>query len=210
MGAPALLAAWVLSTAPLLVADPGGVSRLGLGLAVWLAIAGLPSAAPRGRPSGGRGAAVLLAPVLALPPLAAAARLDGTLGSRWGALAAAAAWGLLLLVLLAASSRWASTSPARRATHAVAWLVLVPGVPLMIAVTAWVGVDAEWAPAWMRELAGWSPLGWAMDLAAERGRLSPGAAAGEIGPPIGALLVALLLCALGRGRRHGGEATRCR
>jgi len=200
-GTTGLAAAWVLSCAPLVLPAISPEIALSLGEAPRWALASLPWIAWLGLP-GRAGSLPLVNAALAAPPIAAGV---GSELSRGGdpsrlALPACAAFGMILA--LAAAADLASRVPARARAYALAWLLLVPGAPLLALCLGLGGAPSYGEPPrWLVLIAGASPLGWIA------GRASP--SAGE-GPAfagafsaLGACLVLLAIAGFGAGARRG-------
>jgi hypothetical protein len=168
----ALLTGSVL--APALEPALRGVSRLARAALPWLALSGLPAAGP-GREARRRWPTDL---ALALPALALGAWLDRRAGLGVGSAAALVGIALALVALLGEAGHRAGARPA---LHAVAWAVLVPAGPLLVA-----SLGRDPAP-WLTRA---SPLGWLWSQA--RIGAAPATAA-ELAAPLaaGALLLAL-------------------
>ena len=204
-GVPGLAAAWVLSCAPLVLPalSPdlglalGESSRAALAALPWIAWLGAPAAKGAGRRSGS-----LPTAALALPPIAAGIGLDLELGADTRALAVLAGGALAMIVALAFAAEIAARDPRRARWHAVAWLALVPGAPLLALCLGLGGAPTYGEPPrWLSAIARAGPLGWI----AARARSE---AAG--GPALAGALVALGVCLvlLAVARGSGREAPR--
>lgn len=207
-GATGLAAAWVLSCTPLvlpaisadLAHSLGDASRSALAALPWLAWLGLPG---RARPTAGRiGSGSLVNAALSAPPIAAGLGSDLSRGGDPGRLAIQAGLSFGLILALAAAAELASRVPARARAHALAWLVLVPGAPLLALCLGLGGAPAYGEPfRWLVLIAGASPLAW---IAA---RASPSTAEGPVLASalgaLGACLVLLAVAGLGAGARRG-------
>lgn len=196
-----LVAVWLLSCGPLLIpgaeAHLAGVSRLALSSLPWVACAGLPRAST---PESGLSWWVILA--ASLPPLALGLRLDLLAplaplaplanGERGDLVLLFAAILAFTGVLAGAAERAArETSTAR--LHAILWLALIPGFPLLRAALEWGGEPGFGRIAWLDVASDLSPLTWiASRLVAPAGRepLTLGPASWPRYP-----LVPLALCA---------------
>ncbi|MCH2105680.1 MAG: hypothetical protein MK291_03470 [Planctomycetes bacterium] len=146
----------LLLPVPGIEASLGASPRLAWCALVWVATLSLPQA-ERGsaRWSVGLG--------LGLCVLGLAAHLDRSRGVEVDALWAIAWPALLFAVLLAgAASKAQKTGTATR--HALLWLLLLPGAPLIShALTSWGGAPP---PGWLEFLAELSPLSWLAGCAA--------------------------------------------
>lgn len=201
MGPAALVLAWLVSLAPLMleregVLDLSGSSaqatpRLALCALAWIAVAGLPRATVGARDlRAWWGSFMACVPVLAL-----ALALDVERGSPWPRSASAIAWALGFIALSALAAEMARPRRVSSQLHAALWIALVPGLPLLQAALSFGARSGDsLAPAWSRSAAQSSPLYWA--LAAVDGSPSP------FGPVI--LLIALCLAAAFTSR--GGTA----
>jgi hypothetical protein len=192
-GATGLAAAWVLSCSPLvlpalsadLAGTLGDASRSALAALPWLAWLGLPGRARR---------TSLVDAALAVPPIAAGVGADLSRGGDPARLAAQAGLSIGMILALAAAAELAARVPARARAHAIAWLVLVPGAPLLALSLGLGGAPAYGEPhRWLATIAGTSPLAWIAS------RASPSEApvlASALGA-LGACLVLLAVSGLG-------------
>jgi hypothetical protein len=204
---------WLASILPLVFSGNGrwfsDVSRTALCALPWIVYAGLP------RRTAEDDRAPIASPwsivALALPPLALAVRLDLAAGiDRTGvSILAAASLAFALLLGFGAAGSAAGESSAR--VHAIAWLALVPGAPLLCAALERGGASAYGsAPGWLAFVAGASPLGW---IAREIGAAGVSSALVEGDAPRGVtraiapLCVSIALFALGQ-RATRARATR--
>lgn len=165
MAPRAILFAWVLSLAPLLL-ERGGALDLGalppdaspraaLVGWVWVALAGVPRAVVR-RFETANWAATIFA---ALPVLTLAGALDARAGASASAAIATWVFTLLLLSLLSLAADLAARPLASRALHAGLWFSLVVGLPLLVAAMEWGARSAfARAPSWLAAAALASPL----------------------------------------------------
>jgi hypothetical protein len=205
---------WFASAAPFLIepfTSPGrlaGVSRAALAALPWIAWAGL----PRARPSSAGGALLDLA--LCLPPIALGSWTDLASGIPRGDVVLVAASSALLVLALALAARWASRSrPALRA-HAITWLVLVAGIPLLCAALELGGAPLHGpVPAWMAWVARASPIAWIvarLDASAVMsGPASTSAVtSGSVAALAGVVLLALALLAIGAAGARKREEIR--
>jgi hypothetical protein len=140
---------------------------------------------------------------LALPCAALGLRLDVASGFELRERLVVAAVSLVLAILLAVAARRAARSPATHARHAIAWLVLVPGLPLLIVVLREAGLPLLGEPIGaLGAIASASPLAWLWRQIAERGD-ALGLAASQLarvgGPAL--VCVGLWLCSAGAGER---------
>lgn len=154
---------WLVSILPLVVPHSErwltGVSRTALCALPWLLYAGLPRAARAdSRPAAGESWAFL---ALALSPLALAASLDVAAGMDAGVvvLLALASFVFALCLHFGASGSAADEAGAR--AYALAWSVLVPGLPLLCAALERGGAPVYGrVPGWLGFVARASPLDW--------------------------------------------------
>ena len=198
MGRGALVAAWIGSLAPGLLAlllpagDLGQGSQLGWALVPWIALAGLPAWSA---PEFGTRATVTWG--LALPPLALAAALDHAADATWATwttLATVALPGLALIFLLALAAERGRERPL---AHGLVWLVLVPGATLC----SWsLGLGGAASPG-LEFLAQLSPLSWALERASTGVAGTPGELPAALGASLGPLAVAAV-CLLATARRR--------
>lgn len=194
----ALIVSWALGLLPLFpplaALFPRELSRVGLVLLPWIALAGIPDVPtpPRSRAARERSRELALCLALLGPALAAAWALDRSLGHAGAGIAAGAGAGLVLGLAWARSSAAHGVHEAR---YALAWLIGVPGLALLAGVLAAAGSEAGYLGA----LARTSPLGWAWWRAA--GGASPA------GAVIVVVLLALAGGAFARGSRAAGSAS---
>jgi hypothetical protein len=158
---------WLLSCLPVALpalwapaeASLGDASRLALAALPWLAWIGIP---------GGGGASWSTA-ALAAPPLAAALTVDRAHGRPLAGLAVVAVASLVMIGLLAAAGRrtaGAGENGPRARLAAVAWMLLVPGLPLLRSALESGGAPSFGAaPRWLAALADASPIAWAWQCA---------------------------------------------
>ncbi len=203
-----LAALWALSAAPL--AWPASAERLAdssrmvLAILPWLVAAGIPRGIPRDaepadRPAHNRWTSL----ALALPCAALGLRLDVASGFELRERLVVAAVSVVLAILLAVAARRAARSPATHARHAIAWLVLVPGLPLLIVALHEGGRPLLGEPIGvLGALASASPLAWLWRQIAESGDAF-GLAASQLarvgGPVLGC--VGLWLCSVAARER---------
>lgn len=183
--------AWVLSAGPFVLDASvfSGASRLALAALPWVACAGLPT-----RALGNVAREVAFECALFLPPLALGAALD----LAGGAARADVLWiggALLAFALgLAFASRAAAGQRRTRAWHALAWIVLVAGIPVLFGVLERFGtLGLSGAPAWLARIAETSPITWTV------GQLSSSARSSS--PPWLPLGLVLAFVALGIAAR---------
>jgi hypothetical protein len=216
-GATGLAFAWVLSCAPLvlpalwpeLAEALGDASRTALAAWPWIAWLGLPGRArtPGSAIGASRGSGWIATAALAAPALAAGAGLDLARGVDPRAVATLGLACAASIAALTAAAALASRSPARARAHAMAWLVLVPGTPMLAACLALGGAPSYGDPPFaLAALARASPLGWiagrALPAAADRPVLAGAAAA------FGVCLVLLAVAGAGVARARAAEAGR--
>jgi hypothetical protein len=180
---PALIAlAFAASAAPAVLAwIPGaelsGASQLGIALAAWLALAGVPMRGDRER---ARWASL----AFALPPIALAAAIDLRGGAALVNVATSLALGLAMIAALDIAAVRAGRSERGISLYDAAWVALVVG-SVCARFALEFGVGRHVAPRAISLAAGWSPLGWALAL----GGHGPAA-------PWGALAVTAILFAI--------------
>jgi hypothetical protein len=147
--------------------------------------------------------AIPLELVLLLPPLALGAWIDLAAGATPPQVGRVAITGAVLVTLLAAGARIASASGAASRRHAIAWIVLVAGIPLLHAALVLGGAPLFGrAAGWMEWLARASPIAWGIE--------SLRASAAPDHPAWGPLLVAIVLLAIGALGARDPDAARAR
>jgi hypothetical protein len=209
-------ATWLTSIAPLAIPDAehwfGGLSRAAFVALPWIAFAGLPrsESARELRRSSAASAAI----ALALPPLALGARLDIADGLDAGAVIALSLASVALAVVLWFAAESSARDSVHASRYALAWLVIVPGVPCLCAALERGGAPSfGGAPSWLAFAARASPLAWIVRASSDVGLAgSPASSAGgSVARVIGAapawtvsasvlapLCVCIVLFALGR------------
>lgn len=197
---------WLLSGAPMLLDrlleggfGPASASRLGLAFLPWIALAGLPR--PTLESQGERGFSSLAVTAFALPLLALGAGLDFATGRALADLLLMGGGGALLVALLAAGADAARPGERARASHALLWLILLPGSAALIAALRWgasPGTGSVWAP--LAELGRWNPLLW---IHGASGALESPSLLGAVRPLVAVALLALVPRLLAR---REGEA----
>jgi hypothetical protein len=212
--AAGLCLVWSISVASLFLPDAerwiSGLSRTGLCALPWIIYLGLPRVASRhaaGLPSTTARASTTA--WLALPPLALSARVDIAAGLETRAVLLLAAASAILATL----ALWAATMAARErraaAVHAIAWLALVMGTPLLCAALERGGATSYGAaPRWLTALAGASPLQWMWrQLSIVGGRAATDARAGDASVflPLGTCALLVLLARARRAAPAGAE-----
>ncbi len=208
-GATGLTVAWILSCLPIALPalwEPcalslGDASRLALAALPWIAWLGLPFPAGENRVERGWSSALLAA-----PPMAAGFAIDRGRGDLLPSLALVAAASLAMILLLAGAAQRAARERRTAVVHALAWIALVPGLPLLRSALELGGASAYGsAPRWLAWLAGASPLAWVWNRARTHAVAEGGSAV-----PWAALSVCLALWALSglaprRPTAHLGE-----
>ncbi len=176
-----------------------------LAILPWLIAAGIPRVNGLDEALAGRSARNLAwtSLALALPCAALGLRLDVASGFDLRERLVVAAVSLGLSILLAVAVRRAARSPATRARHAIAWLVLVPGLPLLILALREAGRPLLGEPLGaLGAIANASPLAWLWGEIAERGDVLGSAASQppRVGGPV-LVCVGLWLCSVGSRER---------
>lgn len=188
---------WIASVVPL--AWPGsaerlsGASRMALAILPWLVASGSPRIAerPAAPPTLRAGGWSWLA--LALPCAALGLRLDVASGFELRERVLVAGASLLFASLLAGAARRAARSTGAHASHAVAWIVLVPGLPLLMLALGEAGRPLLGEPsAALRAVAGASPVSWLWSRVA-RLHGNSGVSAGDVARAAGPLFVCIAL-----------------
>jgi len=150
---------WLLSCMPVALPALWAPAEGSLGDASRVAIAALPWLAWIGIPWGAR--ASLSTAALAAPPLAAALAVDLGHGRALAALAVVGIASLVMIVLLARAGTAGASAPRARVA-AIAWMLLVPGLPLLRAALESGGAPSFGAaPRWLAAVADASPIAWA-------------------------------------------------
>jgi hypothetical protein len=204
--------AWLASILPLAFSGNGrwlsDVSRTALCALPWLVYAGLPQRARIDDRAPRWSAWSDIA--LALPPIALAVRLDLAAGMDRAGVSIVAAISLVCALLLAFGAAGSTASESGARAHAIAWLALVPGAPLLCAALERGGASAYGdAPGWLAFAARASPLGWIAREISTAGSTRPPADGGvvrELAQVIAPLCISIVLFALGRhAARARGE-----
>jgi len=191
-------AAWLLSCAPLALPalwapaedSLGDASRTALAALPWLAWIGMPRTFGVQDVSGVSSADSIGTAVLAAPPLAAAVGV------------ALASLSMILFLGLAAGSR---VPGPRQRLFAWAWIVLVPGLPLLRCALELGGAPA-WgsAPKWLARFADASPIAWAWARASPVDVEPVGVENGLSIPWAGLAVCLVLLAIAGLPRKESG------
>jgi hypothetical protein len=199
-GVTGLAAAWVLSCAPLVLPAISADLSDSLGDASRTALAALPWVAWLGLP--GRARKPLVDAAMAAPPICAGLGLDLSRGGDPSRLAVLACASVAILLALATAANLAARDPRRMRAHALAWLALVPGAPLLAICLGLGGAPVYGEPPrWLGWIAGASPLGWIT------ARASPSAAGGtDLASTFAALGACLVLLAIASVRKEGRSA----
>src|SRR6185369_10519371 len=130
----------------------GASSRVALVALPWIAWLGLP-----GRTTSGWLADV----ALALPPIAAGLAFDLSAGRERLELVWITASAVACAAVLAAAGARAAARPRSANLHAIVWLVLVPGIPMLVAALELGGRPTYGsAPRWLEIAARASPIAW--------------------------------------------------
>ncbi len=174
---------WLASCLPIaLQAFDPSASVLALAALPWLAWAGIPWRSKEDP---------VASSALALPPLAAALALDVARGAPARAAITAAVASVAMILLLALGATRGSTAGRSLRPFDVAWLVLVPGLPVLRCALELGGAPAFGpAPRWLSIVSSASPLAWSLR---------------SLAPPWSAIAVcAGLLLIAGLGRAEEG------
>jgi hypothetical protein len=150
---------WIASCLPIALRafDPSE-SVLALAALPWLAWAGIPWRAKEDP---------IATSALALPPLAAALALDVSRGAPARVAITAGIASVAMIVLLAFGAVRSSTTRGSFRAFDLAWLVLVPGLPVLRCALELGGAPAYGpAPRWLTIAASTSPLAWSLRSAA--------------------------------------------
>lgn len=207
-GAVGLVLVWLLSCLPFALpglwppaeVSLGDASRLALAALPWMAWLGVP------RTSGRERDPWLPEWAVALPPIAAALSIDLARSEERVLLVWTAVSALACMALLSAASRRAARGSRRtgahRMVHALVWLALVPGTPLLASALELAGRPSfGTAPRWLALLARASPIGWIWSQTA-----LPSSSAGWAEHiPWAALAVSSGLWAVANGREAQGD-----
>jgi len=166
--------AWLISCAPVALPAVWHPAEAALGESSRLALAALPWLAWIGAPGSSRTSPLGTA-ALCVPPLAAAFAVDAGHGRALVPLAIVSGAAIAMVVLLGLAARGAAARGSDR-IYAIAWLLLVPGLPVLRA-SLEAGGAPSWgaAPRWLTFLSGASPIGWAWSGCASTTPEGPGA-----------------------------------
>ncbi len=168
MGPAALVLAWLLSIAPLVLERAGVLDlsagksdasvRLGAGALVWIALAGMPRASVGASDSRAWwGSCMAFLPVLTLATV-----LDLANGLAFHLKAVNAVLALLFVALSALAADLARRRLRSQRVHAALWFACILGAPLFAAAFSWgARPAASQPPAWASIAANFSPLQWA-------------------------------------------------